>query len=277
LLVVVALFAFDFIKKSNLDKPSDFRKRPVMVKMGNDTTVVEQLPLEAEHWIQDRGNHYWLDHGVRYHTQIPELKEGCEPMENWQEGRNISNCNSFHEISLADDITFADEGGFKMVWAFVEYDGTRRALKTLRYSEDLNFNHIHYDNHRREAWASEQLSASPYVVNLYGFCSHSSVSPFSGQVLREFIDNSITKPTKEDLFRIAHDVACGVRDFHHFNKEGLATMAHMDIKPNQFLLIDGIYQLNDFNVCEFLTWNKTADEYCEFESELTGRVSRKLS
>jgi hypothetical protein len=277
LLAVVALFVFDFIKNNINLQPSNFRTRPVMVQMRNDTTVVKQLPLQAQHWIQDRTNHYWLDNGNWYHRRMPELDPDCTPLADWQETRNIINCNSFHEISLTEhDTTFVGAGGFVVVWAFNEYDGTRRALKMLRYSNDSKFNHFNYNAHRKEALASAQLSASPYVVNLYGFCSHSSVTPFTDQVLQTiFENNTTTKPTKEELFRIAYDVSCGVRDFHHVNKEGLATMAHMDIKANQFLLIDGIYQLNDFNLCEFLTWNKTANEYCGVESGYTGRVSRQ--
>lgn len=278
LLIFIALFIMHCVQNINILShvaPSGFRKRPIMVQMISDnTTVVKQLPLQAKHWIQDRRNHYWLDHGASFHRQIKELDPDCMSLGDWQEERNNMNCNSFHEIDLTD-IHWAGKGGLLVVWAFQEYDGTRRALKMLRYTKDSDFNHVNYEGHRRDAMALAQLSASPYVARFYGFCSHSSVAHYSDEgTLWKIFDNDY-KPTKEKLFRIAYDVACGVRDAHHLNDKGRPTIAHMDIKANQFILIDGVYKLNDFNLCHFLTWNKTANEYCGFVNGYTGRVSRK--
>ena len=41
-------------------------------------------------------------------------------------------------------------------------------------------------------------------------------------------------------------------DTHNVDKEGKATIAHTDIGPDQFIMIDGRYKLNDFNRARFL-------------------------
>jgi hypothetical protein len=276
LLVVVALFTFDFIKNSNLDKASDFRKRPVMVQMGNDTIVVRQLPLEAQHWIQDRRNHYWLDHGVGYHYQIPKLKEGCELMEKWQEEHSPS-CNNFHEIDMTEFsqkdtaeaqaperqvMRYIATGGFRTAWMVSEYDGTSRVLKTLRYVKKRAFDEENIERHRIDAVAMEQLTASKYVANVYGFCADSTLVDYSTKENLYKIFDSEIPPTKDELFKIAHDAASAVADVHHFNSDGRATMVHMDIKPSQWIQLDGMYKLNDFNLAQFTSWNQERKQYC---------------
>lgn len=58
--------------------------------------------------------------------------------------------------------------------------------------------------------------------------------------------------------------------------EGRATIVHMDIKPNQIVLVNGTYKMNDFSFCEFLRWNPKEDKYCSFGGGYVGRVSDDL-
>jgi hypothetical protein len=46
-------------------------------------------------------------------------------------------------------------------------------LKTLRMTHD--FTDRNYDRHRKDALASERLSKSPYVVDIYAYCSNSAL------------------------------------------------------------------------------------------------------
>jgi serine/threonine protein kinase len=84
-------------------------------------------------------------------------------------------------------------------------------------------------------------------------------------------------PSKEELLKVAHDVACGVRDAHNFDHRERATIAHCDLSPDQFLLVDGVYKLNDFNRAKFLSWDPERDEQCGFTFELNqGNVSANV-
>ena len=54
-----------------------------------------------------------------------------------------------------------------------EYDEEITVLKTLRYKHD--FTDRNYDRHRKDALASERLSNSPNVVDIFAYCSNSAV------------------------------------------------------------------------------------------------------
>jgi hypothetical protein len=143
-----------------------------------------------------------------------------------------------------------------------EYDGTKRALKTLRYAENQSFDERNFERHRVDAVAMEQLTASPYVADVYGYCANSALVDYSSHADLYSIFKRGNNPTKDERFNIALDTASTVADMHHFNWDGRATMVHMDIKPAQWILIDGMYKLNDFNLCKFLSWNPERKQYC---------------
>jgi len=70
-----------------------------------------------------------------------------------------------------------------------------------------------------------------------------------------------------EVLKVAVDVASGVAEAHLF-VDGMATLAHADLKPEQFLLADGVYKINDFNCCRFLTRSRgNATEACPFQKE----------
>jgi serine/threonine protein kinase len=106
------------------------------------------------------------------------------------------------------------------------------------------------------------------------------------------------EPTEFQLLQIAHSIASAVADFHHVDSLGRPTMAHTDIKPDQWILVsssssssrtggaaagggDGdsnnetstpslVYQLVDFDRARFLTWDTVRQETCPFQVEKNG-------
>ena len=270
--------------------PLDSGQRPIMLQMHSASVIRLALQASPTRFIQDRRNHYWQDNGVTRHEWGREsyaLEEGCEILGDWQEEHNPS-CNKIHEIDMTEffyrdtvlttdkflvqstthhrsrqTLRYVSTGGFRSVWMLSEYDGTTRALKTLRYSKERSFDERTFERHRVDAVAMEQLTASPYVADIYGYCANSALVDYSshGDLDSIFIRG---KPTKEELFKIALDAASAVADMHHFNSDGRATMAHKDISPDQWILIDGVYKLNDFNLCRFLTWNPEQKQYCGY-------------
>jgi serine/threonine protein kinase len=65
-----------------------------------------------------------------------------------------------------------------------------------------------------------------------------------------------------------------IHDAHHFDDRGRATMAHTDIKPDQFLYQDGYYRLTDFNRVRFLSWNEEDNTECGFRVQKNGGLWR---
>jgi hypothetical protein len=240
----------------------------LMVQMLADKTVV-RLELQWELEPTGRKNKFWRDHGVENYKERSRPKEGCVPLGDWQEGQHPT-CNMFHAISLNElvhpegyELTrLVNNGAYRDVWGIREFDGTRRVLKTLRYVENREFDQRNFDRHRRDAVAAEQLSASPYIVDIFGYCANSAFYDYAPDGDLYGVRDS--KPSKNDLLVIAHDVAASIADAHHYDSKGRATIAHTDIKPNQFIHIDGKYQLSDFNRCRFLTWDPELEEHCGF-------------
>jgi hypothetical protein len=197
-------------------------------------------------------------------------------VEDWQNEHNPA-CNKIHEIDMTEFaqkhtalaeaperqvMRYIASGGFRTAWMVSEYDGTRRVLKTLTHLYNRTFDERNFERHRIDAVAMEQLTASRYLADVYGFCANSALVDYSSEADLYYIFEGKNPPSKDELFKIALDTALAVADVHHFSSDGRATMVHMDIKPNQWLKLDGMYKLNDFNLARFTSWNPDRKQYC---------------
>lgn len=205
--------------------------------------------------IQSRENRDWRDENKRrpeHKLAPPSIPEGCEG-EEWMTEMHPS-CLDIHEIDMTDfffnkerthvtaqnnkrrkKFRFIGEGGFRATFMFhEEATGARRVLKTLVFDEDnRDFNPRNYDRMRRDAIISEQLTASPYIADIFGYCGQAAVFDYSNEENMDYIYEQKTKPTKDELFQVAYDVAQSVADAHHLNAKGRSTVVHMDIKPGK--------------------------------------------
>jgi len=149
------------------------------------------------------------------------------------------------------------------------FDGTKFALKTMRYNHNLTPRN--FDRHRRDMLAAERLTASPWVANIYGFCGNSAVFDFAdmGSVANLIWPKSHKKPgfcqlNSFERLNISKQVAHGITDMHEYGTKGIPSISHTDITPDQFVFVDGIYKLNDFNRCRFIAWKPEKKEQCDF-------------
>lgn len=215
--------------------------------------------------------------------QIPELETfvsgSCKPMHSWQI-QSFPSCNKLHETGLMealssttdDDASYVrriNNGYFRDVWVIHDSDlqQTPRVLKTLRLDHD--YIDRNYDRHRRDAVAMERLTYSPYIVNIYGYCGNNGLFEYStgGDVdhvlfTKTYRENPLQK---YDRLRIAAHLANGIADAHYLDHKGRATIAHTDITGGQFIFIDGVFKLNDFNRARFIRWNPTMNQTCGFK------------
>lgn len=107
----------------------------------------------------------------------------------------------------------------------------------------------------------ERLTASPHVINLFGFCGHSVITEYAdGKRIGELADKKRTERLAR--LRIARDVANGLADVHGIDGDGNATFVHMDINPANVVSIGGTLKLNDFNIGILRRWNTTSNEPC---------------
>lgn len=259
-------------------------QRSLMVQMLQNNTVA-RLELVWDLEPKGRTNKYWRNSGAHWHSLRSRPRKGCVPLADWQDDQHPT-CNMFHEIPLNELIVghpdeyelarLMNNGAYRDVWGIREFNGTRRVLKTLRYSKKGYFDQRNFDRHRRDAIAAEQLSASPYIANIFGYCANSALYDYSsGGDLYDIRDSNFSK---NDLLIVAHDIAASIADAHHYDSKGRATIVHADIKPNQFLNIDGKYQLSDFNRCRFLSWDPEREEHCGFTvGKNGGKVSERCA
>lgn len=259
------------------EEPPVERRHPLVIQIQEKCTSATTLDLlyTQERKLPKRKIKSWIQGLVEEYKPLHiEVDEQCVPLEAWADDYNPS-CSILHEVGMGylldssglETSRMVGNGSNRDVWAIREYDGTHLALKTVQLSKkffDMNL----LDRNRRDAVASEQLSASPYIMDIYGFCGNSALYEFGDG--GELSDIFKLNPTKDKLLIIAHDVATAVADSHHVNAQGRATIAHADIKPAQFLKVNGRYMLNDFNRARFLYWDPRKDKPCGFRLKGNG-------
>lgn len=201
-------------------------------------------------------------------------EKGCVPRVDWMDDHHPS-CLTFHELSLTEfsrgnkeQLRLIGRGTMRDAWLTRDVDGTKLALKTLYYGAIREYNRFAFDVHQIDATVMEQLASSPYTTNVHGFCSSSAIVQYGEGLLRDVFHHP--RPTKDDLFRIAHNVAAAVADTHQYDDNGKATFADEDIKPDQFLLVDGVYKLNDFNQGRPLWRDPAGEQICEERTQTDG-------
>jgi serine/threonine protein kinase len=245
---------------------------------------------------------------VNENRDTEALPEGCVPMA-WQ-ANNYPNCNLLHEISLpaiqrgTSAGHYVASGLWRDVWQVslssssrknhdegaARSETTRRrndeqqntaVLKILRMEHEVNARN--FDRHRRDALVMEQLTANPYLVDVFGYCGNSilteslSVTLYDAivrggilvdddsddvQAVRDGNDNNNTvkqkqqnrsigpartNVTRTDRLHWAIDVAKGVQALHEHG------IVHADLHdPERRERQRRRIKINDFNRCRFL-------------------------
>ena len=147
-------------------------------------------------------------------------------------------CNTFHEVDIItedyDNSQILSMGGsWRSVWKFRKYFNGIQYGKTTEKKDPsvvLKLLHTHHEFnsetfsiHQMDAMVMEVLTASPYVVDAYGFCGQSVLTAEAMSSGRTF-----TKDPKHkwlERIRIARDLARGLADLHafspqHYNDDG---------------------------------------------------------
>jgi serine/threonine protein kinase len=234
----------------------------------------------------------------------------CLPKAAWQT-RSNPNCNTVHEVNFVAGLTDAlpsiqspsedsllvlGEGWFRTTWRLDRVLPRRAAgngeeakiqqesvvLKTLRIARD--YLSEYYELHRRDAVAMERLTASQFVVNVFGYCGQSAINeladfPFPGvQNLETFNRRMRGKEsayTNAIKLRMAASIALGVADIHAGGStdpyDMNVYMTHYDLNPRNIALFSGGRpKINDFNIAEFLQYDPTSknNATCKFPSRL---------
>ncbi|KAL3774955.1 hypothetical protein ACHAW5_007454 [Stephanodiscus triporus] len=221
----------------------------------------------------------------------------CKARHEWQRGA-FPNCNILHEYALGQSsqdlrriygegeeiVTHLSNGYWRDVWllskaltdytndtSLLSYREEKTVLKTLRYTHD--FTDRNYDRHRKDALSSERLSKSPYVVDIFAYCSDSAVFEYGEggdidsklwQWNNEEESYDVRSISSFEKIDIAYQVARAIADMQDVEGDGYAPIAHTDITPSQFIFINGRWKLNDFNRCRFMRVKEEDGSPCGF-------------
>ncbi len=192
---------------------------------------------------------------------------------------SLPTCNNLHENDLTqffntgeqkieERLLLLDHGFFRDIWTFKSQSGgSTFVLKTLRQVHELT--ERNFDRHRRDALLMEHLTSSNHVAQIYSYCGNSIFSEYAtmGTVSDQIwpLSGGNSTLSSFERLKLSLKVAQAVNDAHIYDENGLATIAHTDITPSQFLVFnDGSVKINDFNRCRFLLRNKNG-ENCSYK------------
>jgi hypothetical protein len=208
----------------------------------------------------------------------PFERNNCIAQYDWMK-QSFPTCNMLHEADLTnmhrgerkyhEEVRLLGSGYWRDVWRVkADRQLETNIVKTLRYKHawaDRN-----YDRHRRDALAMERLTWSPNVVDIYGFCGNSGIFEYaSGGDIDQAIwyEGDSAKAVEwnsTERLVVAFQVANSLADAHNSERNGITTIAHTDITTAQFVHANGIYKLNDFNRCRFITKDRETGELCSY-------------
>ena len=120
---------------------------------------------------------------------------------------------------------------------------------------------IYWEWSRKDALIMQQLTTSPYIVDIYGSCalSHLEEIGTNGDLhhrIKLARESHHQEMSPLDKLRTCVQISTAVADMHNVG------VAHNDICCNQIIFIDGIYKLNDFNLATFQQRHKRTHEPC---------------
>eukprot|EP00980_Cylindrotheca_fusiformis_P031109 scaffold25830_cov162-Cylindrotheca_fusiformis.AAC.10 len=200
----------------------------------------------------------------------------CQVMHDWQT-RIFPSCNTVHGINMRPETgshkcfcfipVGATGGGDRCAFKIYDSKGEEAVLKIPKYKKD--FTESRYEDARKDGVAMERLQASPYVLDIYGYCGLSQVIEpgDAGGNIHDLIKTTRLRRTDSlptiDRMKILYQLASGVADMHSFEKDGLVSLVHNDICCHQFILAHGIYKLNDFHMARFQRKNKDTNTVCK--------------
>jgi hypothetical protein len=235
--LLFSAFAFVYVQLTTLFRLENHQSEAVIPQQ----SLQLSLPLVQSMYYKD-------------HTDDNKEETRCQPSHPWQR-QSFLVCNTLHEVETSFDTTlnFINCGGSRCAFRLLDdFGGDYVVMKTIKYSSD--FVAIRYDKARIDALTMERLTSSPYVANIYGNCGTSQLVETAEQNLHDLFKRKrkgSTVLTSMQKLKIAFQLSSAVADLHSFDG-ATPSMAHMDICCHQFILVQGVYKLNDFHLSTFL-------------------------
>jgi len=252
-------FDAQYGRRTILEDPDSYERRQ------NPLSSTDELVLPPQQ-ITSLPQTFHLANGTE-HTQQ------CEPIQEWQI-RSYPTCNLLHELDIASDtVKYNAHGSIRSVWKVSNNnDNDNDNATDVSGSEDVILKMIlfhgnhwepqRYESHRRDAMATERLTSSPHIVDIYGYCAQSCLN----EIMVGTLSKSDSSSPPLDKLLLARDAAEALADVHSAGGSSIPTIVHRDITHRNFLLNhEGVVKLNDFNVARFPEWDRETETLCPFD------------
>mmetsp|Transcript_9321 Transcript_9321/g.23187 ORF Transcript_9321/g.23187 Transcript_9321/m.23187 type:complete len:583 (+) Transcript_9321:275-2023(+) len=221
-----------------------------------------------------------------------DFQTHCVDMKEWQ-SKSYPVCNSMHELgvlggstSAISEMEYIKSGSFRMAHLIPNHHAVRDSLDPkvvvikffhLEKEKEMPFDPRAYEMHRVDALISERMTASPYVVDIYGYCGTSSVYEQGISNLehdlrfRKGKNELKSHPPLADATKAlyASQVAQALLDLHGLDypeNRSNTTIVHADIKPDNVVMVRRpwgvVAKLGDFNNSFLRKWNITSNSPC---------------
>jgi len=217
--------------------------------------------------------------------EAEEATDTCRRTSLWS--KSYYTCNSIHDLTMGRSRQRASND---FTTQYLGHGHFRDAFKLNGSGTSMDFvvKQLRLNDHRgglkdmhlvaRDATVMERLSASPNIVNIYGFCGTTILSEvIQSEVWRDIIPNNglarqkdLDKEeqltprnnfTPEEKLQMSLEMAEGLADLHGFH-EGV--IFHGDTHPEQWLRAkDGSLKLNDFNNGVIMDYSPEYNTYCK--------------
>jgi Protein kinase domain len=142
------------------------------------------------------------------------------------------------------------------------FEDTASAVVLKMLHIHRTFNQESFRAHETDIMVMDRLTASPYVVNAYGFCGQSVLTEYASSTGREYVKRYDVR--NKERFRVVRDLAFGLADIqtlqpldhssyiHTQLPAAPILFAHNDINIANIVMVDGKMKWNDFNIGELL-------------------------
>lgn len=204
----------------------------------------DEGPIHMDISIHDI--HSYNDNDNESIVSLPYEREFMEECEVMTKPQVHPTCNHLHELTMQDDNTaiLSTKGSWRTAWT-VQNDTA--VLKVLQY--DRIFDTESYERHALDVVVSDVLTASPYVIDAYGFCGQSIVQEWAPSGARDFVKSYEIR--NRQRLKIARDLARGLADLqaltaipHNSFRDPIEKVTRAEIPPPLPLL----FSHNDINI-----------------------------
>jgi len=137
-----------------------------------------------------------------------------------------------------------------------------------------------YYNSWKDTIAMERLGHSPFVLDLFGNCGVSQLTKIAeGASLHDLIkiarkNDSDFIASPSNILRIGFHVASAVGHLHSFDTDEVTSISHNDLCCHQYLLIDGVYKLNDFHLSSIILKNSEGNACLEEPARMNRNLDK---